>query len=321
MDKTQSGDDVPKTNTVNEQSPNTPNTAVVQGVHNPVQENERNDRGPPQAAATNRTPFANLSQVDADLALARTLQEQERAYMMLTMNNNGGDYVSWEAGNYMHEDDDDDDFDDSEDEYDISEADFDNNDEEDEEEDAFDVNAHAESEFESDSESGDGVNPSDELDPSSFPNDEAYARALQDAEDRDMAARLLAAAGLNDMVVAEADESDEEDDDSQVSWPEADPDELSYEELIALSEVVGTENKGLSADTIASLPSAIYKSENNQGGTSESCVVCRFDYEDGETLTVLSCKHSYHSECINNWLKINKACPVCSAEVSVPGTS
>lgn len=39
-----------------------------------------------------------------------------------------------------------------------------------------------------------------------------------------------------------------------------------------------------------------------------SCVICRLDYEDGETLTVLSCKHSYHSECINNWLKINKVC-------------
>lgn len=30
------------------------------------------------------------------------------------------------------------------------------------------------------------------------------------------------------------------------------------------------------------------------------------DYEDGESLTVLSCKHLYHPECINNWLKINK---------------
>jgi len=39
-----------------------------------------------------------------------------------------------------------------------------------------------------------------------------------------------------------------------------------------------------------------------------SCVICRLDYEDGETLTLLSCKHSYHPECINNWLKINKVC-------------
>lgn len=35
-------------------------------------------------------------------------------------------------------------------------------------------------------------------------------------------------------------------------------------------------------------------------------MICRLDYEDGETLTVLSCKHTYHPECINNWLKINR---------------
>lgn len=99
-----------------------------------------------------------------------------------------------------------------------------------------------------------------------------------------------------------------------------------------MGDVVGTENRGLSADSIASLPSMSYKMQSNQDGTSESygcsfcvlvvvsdeiiclcdsvlpfrCVICRLDYEDGDTLTMLSCKHSYHSECINNWLQINK---------------
>lgn len=36
------------------------------------------------------------------------------------------------------------------------------------------------------------------------------------------------------------------------------------------------------------------------------CVICRLDYEDGDNLILLSCKHSYHSECITNWLQINK---------------
>ncbi|KAB5556624.1 hypothetical protein DKX38_007533 [Salix brachista] len=100
----------------------------------------------------------------------------------------------------------------------------------------------------------------------------------------------------------------------QDTWEEVDPDELSYEELLALGEVVGTESRGLSAATIASLPSINYKTGSSQNGSNDSCVICRLDYEDGETLTLLSCKHSYHSECINNWLKINKACPVCNTE-------
>ncbi|CAN0909047.1 E3 ubiquitin ligase BIG BROTHER-related [Linum grandiflorum] len=107
----------------------------------------------------------------------------------------------------------------------------------------------------------------------------------------------------------------------QDTWEEVDPDELSYEELLALGEVVGTESRGLSADTIANLPSVTYKTGSNQSGTSDSCVICRLDFEDEEAVTVLSCKHSYHAECINNWLKINKVCPVCSAEVSTSGGS
>ncbi|KAK7300067.1 hypothetical protein RJT34_10899 [Clitoria ternatea] len=48
------------------------------------------------------------------------------------------------------------------------------------------------------------------------------------------------------------------------AWEDVDPDELSYEELVALGEVVGTESTGLSADTIACLPSVKYKTGRNQ---------------------------------------------------------
>ncbi|KAF5442963.1 hypothetical protein F2P56_035568 [Juglans regia] len=240
-----------------------------------------------------RTPFTNLSQVEADLALARTLQEQERAYMMLQMNNEGSDYGSWEGGSYAYDDEDD---------FDDPHEDTDGDDEEgydgtnlDDDEDAFDVHAHDEAQEEN--------NPRVEFDPAVYVSDEAYARALQYAEDIEVAARLFVLAGLNDR---EAEDIEDHGGYSQDPWEEVDPDELSYEELIALGEVVGTESRGLSADTIASLPSVKYKSGSSQNGNNDSCVICRLDYEDGETLTVLSCKHSYHSECIGDWLKINK---------------
>ncbi|KAF5939490.1 hypothetical protein HYC85_023749 [Camellia sinensis] len=217
----------------------------------------------------------------ADLKFSLFFPPLERAYMMLRMNGDGSDYGSWEAGSYVHEDDED--FDDpSEDEYDDEE-----DEEEDEDEDAFDVHAHAEAGEDNDSSVG------VELDPASFPNDEEYARALQDAEEREMAARLLALAGINDR---EAEDTDDHGGNSQDTWEELDPDQLSYEELLALGEVVGTESRGLSSDTIASLPSMNYKTQSTQDGNNDSCVICRLDYEDGDTLTVLSCKHLYHSE-------------------------
>lgn len=273
----------------------------------PPVEVENGNQNRPSAAP--RTPFTNLSQVDADLALARTLQDQERAYMMLRMNGDVSDHESWETGSYVH--DDDDEFDHHNSEYDGSEAN-------EEEEDAFDVHAHLDLGSGDEDRSNRGV----ELDPTSFPNDEAYARALQDAEDQEMAARLLALTGIHEMVTEEDDDDiDDHGGNSQGTWDDVDPDELSYEELLALGEVVGTESRGLSADSISSLRSIVYNIKNNQNGSSDTCVICRLDYEDGENLILLSCKHSYHSECITNWLQINKVCPVCSTEVSTSGTT
>lgn len=43
-----------------------------------------------------------------------------------------------------------------------------------------------------------------------------------------------------------------------------------FQELLALGEVVGTESRGLSADTIASLPSISFKSGSGQTGSNDS---------------------------------------------------
>ncbi|CAH8385212.1 unnamed protein product [Eruca vesicaria subsp. sativa] len=231
-------------------------------------------------SSSGRVPFTNLSQIDSDLALARTLQEQERAYMMLTMNSEVSEYGSWETGSYVYE----------EDEFD---------DPEDEEDDEYETDDDPQAEVNADGDEGQGDDGAEEV---GYSDDEAFARAIQEAEAREMADRLSALTEFaNRVEVLEDDDHTSED-----AWDEMDPDELSYEELLALGDIVGTESRGLSADTIASLPSKRYKDGENQNGTNESCVICRLDYEDDDDLILLPCKHSYHSECINNWLKINK---------------
>lgn len=320
------GGGVKSNNHIREEEEEHSNLNSIENLPEKIEENDEHEAEQQQTGSeTNtqqpsRTPFTNLSQVDADLALARTLQEQERAYMMLRMNNDGSDYGSWEGGSYLH--DDGDDFDDLHDDTDVDDEDDDEGDDneedyEDEDEDAFDVHDHASV--------GDRENnPVIEFDPELFSSDEAYARALQEAEERDMAARLLALAGIHDLsfsITEDAEDMEEHAANSQDAWEDVDPDELSYEELLALGEVVGTESRGLSTDTIACLPSVNYKTGSDQLGSNDSCVICRVDYEDDESLTVLSCKHLYHPECINNWLKINKVCPVCSTEVSASGSN
>ncbi|KAL3616078.1 hypothetical protein CASFOL_040372 [Castilleja foliolosa] len=201
--------------------------------------------------------------------------------MMLRMNYvSGSDYGSWEEAESYGTDDvvDDDEYYD-----DASEEDYEGSDVEvvDGAEDAFDVNGRAAR--------VEGDNQNVELDPSAYLSDEAYARALQDAEEREMAARLLVLAGISETVVGE----DEDDDDDEYEDEDDDEEE---------------EHGG-------------HLQETHGRRLIPTNFLMRLDYEDGDTLTVLSCKHLYHSKCINNWLQINKVCPVCSTEVSTSGKS
>nr|XP_016447801.1 PREDICTED: E3 ubiquitin ligase BIG BROTHER-related-like [Nicotiana tabacum] len=105
-------------------------------------------------------------------------------------------------------------------------------------------------------------------------------------------------------------------DDEDMEEDDVDPDELSYEELIALGEFVGVENRGLSEAEISKhLHSSTFQS-NSSKTLIDRCVVCQLEYEEGENLVALPCDHPYHSDCIQKWLQIKKICPICSDEVS-----
>ena len=44
---------------------------------------------------------------------------------------------------------------------------------------------------------------------------------------------------------------------------------------------------------------------------SENCVICQFDFESGERVGVLNCGHTFHPDCIKQWLNQSKTCPLC----------
>jgi len=97
-----------------------------------------------------------------------------------------------------------------------------------------------------------------------------------------------------------------------------DPDNMSYEYLTAIGELVGTESRGVSEAVIGALGEMTFQSASDgSAGTEEEeqCVICRVEFEEGERLKVLPCAHHYHDECIKQWLAINKQCPMCSKEV------
>jgi len=47
------------------------------------------------------------------------------------------------------------------------------------------------------------------------------------------------------------------------------------------------------------------------------CSVCLVEYEEGEVLSELPCRHVYHRACITQWLLLLNACPMCKQPLFV----
>lgn len=49
---------------------------------------------------------------------------------------------------------------------------------------------------------------------------------------------------------------------------------------------------------------------------STSCAICLCDYEDLEELRHLPCDHYFHKDCVDEWLKLKRTCPMCKFDIS-----
>ncbi|KAJ7392360.1 hypothetical protein OS493_012020 [Desmophyllum pertusum] len=102
------------------------------------------------------------------------------------------------------------------------------------------------------------------------------------------------------------------------AWEEEHHPRENYETLLNFAEQMGeVKPKGLSRVEIDQLPTyrvtAAAKDENDD----KRCVVCLVDFEEKQLVRVLPCLHEYHTRCIDKWLKSNRTCPICRAEVNV----
>lgn len=50
--------------------------------------------------------------------------------------------------------------------------------------------------------------------------------------------------------------------------------------------------------------------------SEEVCTICLGEYEDGEQLVKLPCKHIYHVDCISSWTSNHTRCPLCNYNLS-----
>uniref|UniRef100_A0AAF5D3V2 RING-type domain-containing protein n=2 Tax=Strongyloides stercoralis TaxID=6248 RepID=A0AAF5D3V2_STRER len=74
---------------------------------------------------------------------------------------------------------------------------------------------------------------------------------------------------------------------------------------------------GLSGDDIKKFTTIMPFSKDSNCGENESerCTVCLCDFDSGDEVRLLNCSHKFHVECIDQWLSINKKCPLCREDV------
>lgn len=53
---------------------------------------------------------------------------------------------------------------------------------------------------------------------------------------------------------------------------------------------------------------------------TEQCVICLENMEGNENILTLECSHTYHKECINDWLDRAQTCPMCRQKVEPENT-
>jgi hypothetical protein len=90
----------------------------------------------------------------------------------------------------------------------------------------------------------------------------------------------------------------------------------SYESLISLSAALGeVKPRATPEHIIASLDTGFYK-DWVRADSDKRCPICLDDYKPLDPVLRLSdCSHWLHKECLEQWLRGAKTCPVCRKDV------
>jgi len=76
--------------------------------------------------------------------------------------------------------------------------------------------------------------------------------------------------------------------------------------------------KGAEKDIINRTTSVVeYSPSIFEDSTGASCAVCLCEFEAGDSLRQLPCKHFFHEHCVDRWLQRNKRCPLCMGDIEV----
>ncbi|XP_043721493.1 E3 ubiquitin-protein ligase MBR2-like [Telopea speciosissima] len=104
-----------------------------------------------------------------------------------------------------------------------------------------------------------------------------------------------------------------------------DIDNMSYEELLALEEKMGSVSTALTEEALSKclkrsfyIPASLDTVSVDCGDDDVKCSICQEEYVEGDEVGKLGCEHWYHVVCIHQWLRQKNWCPVCKVEAAPP---
>ncbi|KAK7358189.1 hypothetical protein VNO77_00113 [Canavalia gladiata] len=98
-----------------------------------------------------------------------------------------------------------------------------------------------------------------------------------------------------------------------------DVDNMSYEQLLELGERIGYVNTGLKDDEMGQNIRKIkpqFSDDAPKHHVDKKCSICQEEYEADDEVGKLNCEHSYHFQCIKQWVAHKNFCPVCKQQVA-----
>jgi len=49
---------------------------------------------------------------------------------------------------------------------------------------------------------------------------------------------------------------------------------------------------------------------------NKDCSICTVDYEKDDMISITNCNHIFHTDCIKEWARYKKICPICRADIT-----
>eukprot|EP00494_Astrolonche_serrata_P004990 UN05005 len=86
--------------------------------------------------------------------------------------------------------------------------------------------------------------------------------------------------------------------------------------LLVLFQFLGAESpQGASTRDINSLTTRRYDTAEVEEEEDNTCGICLETFEQNSQVRDLPCRHYFHNECIDPWLRIKRTCPKCRNDI------